>query len=247
MGVGDAAMQDKQSEITFFNAHADADDYNVFNDAANEKLIDGFVRLSGLGKGAKVVDLGCGSGIFTYLLSTRGYDVEGLDISPKLLELGRRKWPTIPFVEGDVEHLPYEDGALDGVLLSGIVHHFPDPRLFAAEVFRVLRPGGRFVAFDPNRRNPFMYLYRDRSSPFYSPVGVTPNERPVIAADTVKIFEEAGLRASTDYLGGLSYRYVASPVARTILPAYNFVDAWLFKAPFMAPFRPFVLTYGSKP
>ena len=45
----------------------------------------------------------------------------------------------------------------------------------------MLRPGGRFVAFDPNRMNPFMCLYRDRSSPFYSPVGVTENERPVLA------------------------------------------------------------------
>ena len=45
----------------------------------------------------------------------------------------------------------------------------------------MLRPGGRFVAFDPNRMNPFMWLYRDRSSPFYSPVGVTQNERPVLA------------------------------------------------------------------
>ncbi len=45
----------------------------------------------------------------------------------------------------------------------------------------MLRPGGRFVAFDPNRMNPFMWLYRDRASPFYSSVGVTENERPVLA------------------------------------------------------------------
>lgn len=240
-------MQDKQNEIAFFDSHAAADDYNVFSDAANAKLIDSFVRLSGLGQGSKVVDLGCGSGIFTFLLSQRGYDVAGLDISPRLLELGRQKWPHIPFVEGDVEALPYKDGSLDGVFLSGIVHHLPDPSRCAAEVFRVLRPGGRFVAFDPNRKNPFMYIYRDRSSPFYSSVGVTANERPIIASETASVFEAAGFRTSTDYLGGLSYRYIASPIMRIALPVYNMLDALLFRLPLTATHRPFVLTHGIKP
>jgi SAM-dependent methyltransferase len=51
------------------------------------------------------------------------------------------------------------------------VHRLLDPARCASEVFRVLKPDGSFVAFDPNRLNPFMYLYRDRSSPFYSSVG----------------------------------------------------------------------------
>jgi ubiquinone/menaquinone biosynthesis C-methylase UbiE len=240
-------MQDKAIEIAFFNAHAVADDYNVFSDAANGRLVDSFVSLSGLRAGAKVADLGCGSGVFTFLLGERGYDVSGLDISPKLLDLGRKKWPWISFVEGDVENLPYENGALDGVLLSGIVHHLPDPRRCAAEVFRVLKPGGRFVAFDPNRRNPFMYLYRDQSSPLYSAVGVTANERPVIAAEIVRVFNGAGFRTSTSYLAGLSYNYVASSAARSLLPIYNVIDKWLFRPSFMAPFSPFVLTHGVKP
>ena len=69
-------MQDKRNEIAFFDAHASADDYNVFSESANARLIDTFVR-RGLEPGARVVDLGCGSGIFTYLLSRRGYDAAG--------------------------------------------------------------------------------------------------------------------------------------------------------------------------
>jgi ubiquinone/menaquinone biosynthesis C-methylase UbiE len=240
-------MQDKQKEIVFFDAHAAADDYNVFSDAANARLIDSFLRLTGLKAGARVIDLGCGSGIFTYLLSQRGFQAAGLDISPKLLELARRKYARLQFDEGDVEALPYEAGSVDGVLLSGLVHHLPDASLCAAEVARVLRPGGKFVAFDPNRANPFMYLYRDRSSPFYSNVGVTANERPVKAPEVAETFRKAGLQVGTDYLSGLSYRYIASPVARVALPAYNFVDHWLFRPRFLKRFSAFVLTYGSKP
>lgn len=242
-----SSTQDKQQEIDFFNAHAAEDSYNVFCESANELLISRFVELTGLPKGAKVLDLGCGSGIFTHLLSGQGFKAEGLDISPKLLELARRNYPAVPFIEGDVEALPYEDESVDGLLLSGLVHHLPDPQRCASEAFRVLRKGGRFMAFDPNRANPFMYLYRDRSSPLYSPLGVTPNERPVLAQEMVAVFAAAGFTASAEYLSGLSYRYVASPAARLALPVYNFIDSVLFKPFFMKRYSPFVLSYGTKP
>jgi SAM-dependent methyltransferase len=238
--------QDKNKEIAFFDAHAASDEYDVFAPQANEKLIDAFVRLSGLGAGARVADLGCGSGVFTELLRRRGYSAVGIDISPKLVAVGRAKYPGLELLEGDAENLPFAAGSLDGVLLSGLVHHFPDPRRLAAEVSRVLKPGGRFVAFDPNRTNPFMWLYRDRSSPFYSSVGVTENERPVLAHQVRSIFSNEGFQVQTDYVAGLAYRYVASSRTRMLLPIYNFIDNVVFNLAIMKPLRPFVLTSGVK-
>jgi ubiquinone/menaquinone biosynthesis C-methylase UbiE len=239
-------QQDKQKEIAFFDGHAAADDYDVFTPQASARLVDAFARLSGLAPGARVADLGCGSGAFTHLLARTGYCSVGLDISAKLVEVGRRKYPDIEFLAGDIEHLPFADESLDGVLLSGVVHHFPDPSRCAAETFRVLRPGGRFVAFDPNRMNPFMWLYRDHASPFYSPVGVTENERPVLAREVAAAFDRAGFDVSSHYLAGLAYRYVASSRARLLLPIYNCIDAVVFGLPFMERLRPFVLTAGTK-
>ncbi len=238
--------QDKQKEITFFDGHAAADSYDVFTPETNTRLIDNIVRLGRFKPGQKVADLGCGSGVFTDLLHQRGLNSVGLDLSPKLIALGRRKYPGVEFLEGDVEKLPFADASIDGVLLSGIVHHLPDPSGCAAEVFRVLKPRGRFVAFDPNRMNPFMWLYRDRSSPFYSPVGVTANERPVLARQIAAVFGKAGFSVETEYLSGLSYRYVASTRVRWLLPAYNAIDRMLFAPPFMRPFSPFVLTAGER-
>jgi len=240
-------MQDKRKEIAFFDAHAAADDYNVFSEAANTSLIDSFMRLARPPAGGKVLDLGCGSGVFTDLLSRRGLDASGLDISPKLLELARKKYSALTFIEGDVEALPFPDASVDGILLSGLVHHLPDVSRCAAEVHRVLKPAGRFMAFDPNRANPFMFLYRDHSSPFYSPVGVTENERPVIASQVAGVFEAANFRTGTEYLSGLAYRYIASPSARLVLPLYNCIDNWLFRPRFMKRYSPFILTYGEKP
>jgi ubiquinone/menaquinone biosynthesis C-methylase UbiE len=239
--------QDKQKEIAFFDGHAAADSYDVFTPETNVRLISTCMRLAGLKPPARVADLGCGSGVFTDLLSKQGYQATGLDISPKLIALGRAKYPTVEFHEGDVEHLPFADGSMDGILLSGLVHHLPDPNRCAAEAFRVLKSGGSFVAFDPNRMNPFMYLYRDRSSPFYSNVGVTENERPVLAHQIAAVFRNAGFKVGTDYISDLSYRYVASSRLRWLLPAYNALDRALFAPGFMKPLRSFVLTYGEKP
>lgn len=242
-----AVLQDKAKEIAFFNAHAAADSYDVFTPQGNARLIAAFVRLTGLPPGTRVADIGCGSGVFTELLRQAGYNSVGLDISPKLIALGRAKYPGVELREGDAENLPFETASLDGVLLGGLVHHFPDPRRLAGEVYRVLKPGGHFMAFDPNRANPFMWLYRDRASPFYSPVGVTENERPVKAGEVAQVFRNEGFRVQTNYLAGLGYRYVASQRTRVLLPAYNFIDAMVFNLPVMKPWRPFVLTSGEKP
>jgi ubiquinone/menaquinone biosynthesis C-methylase UbiE len=239
--------QDKQKEIEFFDGHAAADSYDVFTPETNVRLISTCMRLAGVKPGTRVADLGCGSGVFTDLLNKQGFVATGLDISPKLIALGQAKYPNVEFQVGDVEHLPFADGSMDGILLSGLVHHLPDPSRCAAEAFRVLRKGGSFVAFDPNRMNPFMYLYRDRSSPFYSNVGVTENERPVLANEIAGVFRKAGFEVGTDYISDLSYRYVASSRLRWLLPAYNAIDRALFAPDFMKPLRSFVLTYGEKP
>ena len=239
--------QDKKSEIAFFDSHGAANAYDVFTPASNERLIDIFVRLSGLPRGARVVDLGCGSGVFTNLLQARGYRCSGVDLSPKLIAIARAQFSGIEFLEGDIERLPFTDASFDGVLLSGVLHHLPERSRCAAEVFRILRPGGKFVAFDPNRMNPFMYLYRDRSSPFYSSVGVTANERPVLAGEIAATFREAGFRVGTEFLSGLKYRYIASGAVRWLLPLYNAIDSGLFTPGFMRQFRAFVFSFGEKP
>jgi SAM-dependent methyltransferase len=241
-----AGMQDKEKEIAFFDGHAAADAYDVFTPESNMRLIETCARLGRFRRGSRIADLGCGSGVFTDLLHKLGYNAVGLDISPKLVALGRARYPAIELLEGDVENLPFPPASLDGVLLSGLVHHLPDPSRCAAEVFRALKPGGFFVAFDPNRMNPFMYLYRDRSSPFYSSVGVTENERPVLANQIAAVFRQSGFTVGTDYISDLNYRYLASSRMRWLLPAYNAIDRTVFAPNFMKPFRSFVLTYGVK-
>ena len=239
--------QNKQREIDFFNQYASAEgDYDVFTDRSNLKIVRSSVDFGGLRPPGRMVDLGCGTGVFTKILFDLGFQTEGLDISDGLIEVARKKYPSILFKVGDVEALPYESESVDGILLSGILHHLPDLSRCAKEIFRVLKPRGAFVAFDPNRQNPFMWLYRDKSSPFYSSKGVTENERPLLTKEISPVFTEAGFQVSFKYLSGLHYRYVASGAVRWALPIYNFLDEALFWPAFMNPYRAFVLTKGVK-
>jgi SAM-dependent methyltransferase len=242
-----ALSQNKTSEIAFFDGQGAAKAYDVFAPETSARVIDIFVRLTGLRLGARIADLGCGSGVFTGLLGQRGFDCTGVDLSPNLIRIAREKFPSIGFIEGDVEQLPFADASFDGVLLGGVLHHLPDPSRCAAEIMRILKPGGKFVAFDPNRMNPFMYLYRDRSSPFYSAVGVTENERPLLAGEIAATLRAAGLHAGTEFHSGLQYRHTTSPTVRRLLPLYNLVDRILFRPQLMTRYRSFVFTFGEKP
>lgn len=239
--------QNKESEIAFFDSHGASKAYDVFRPETNARIVDIIVRLGRFAPGARIADLGCGSGVFTDLLQRRGFNSTGIDLSPKLIRIAREAHPGIDFREGDIEHLPFADGSIDGVVLAGVLHHLPELSKCAAEIKRILRPGGRFVAFDPNRLNPAMYLYRDRSSPLYSSVGVTENERPVIASHLSDAFRAAGFATGTEFHSGLKYRYIASDALNWLLPIYNFVDSVAFAPAFMARWRAFVFTYGEKP
>lgn len=242
-----ALSQNKESEIAFFDSHGASYAYDVFTPDTNERIIDIVTRLGRFAPGERIADLGCGSGVFTGLLHRRGFNCTGIDLSPKLIRIAHEAHPGIDFQEGDIEHLPFADESFDGVLLAGVLHHLPDWTACIAEVKRILKPGGRFVAFDPNRMNPAMYLYRDRSSPLYSSIGVTRNERLVVARDLVEAFSAASFTTGTEFHSGLKYRYLAAEKLRWLLPLYNFADSLLFAPAFMARLRSFVFTFGEKP
>jgi len=97
-----------------------------------------------------VADLGCGPGHVGAWLAARVLEVTGVDLSPALLEEGRRRFPAVRFTEGDLLSLPLADASQGGaVAFYSLIHLAPEewPRALA-EVRRVLRPGGRLlVAF----------------------------------------------------------------------------------------------------
>jgi SAM-dependent methyltransferase len=108
------------------------------------------VRFAEVQPGQKVLDVGCGTGVVSVTAARLGATVTALDLTPALLEKARENAQiagvSVEFHEGDVEALPFKDGAFD-VVLSQFGHMFaPRPAVAVGQMLRVLRPGGR-IAF----------------------------------------------------------------------------------------------------
>jgi len=108
-----------------------------------------------------VVDLGCGSGRHTVFLTQRGFDVIGLDNSPKALSLSR-EWLTqegLParLVLADIRRpLPLRAGWCDALVTTQVIHHarLATVQGTAHEMARLLRPGGVLFVSVPSRTDP---------------------------------------------------------------------------------------------
>jgi cyclopropane fatty-acyl-phospholipid synthase-like methyltransferase len=76
----------------------------------------------GVQAGQRVLDIGCGAGVFLWLAADRGAQVFGLDASRGLLEIARKRVPDADLRWGDMQHLPYDDDSFD--LVTGFNSFF---------------------------------------------------------------------------------------------------------------------------
>jgi ubiquinone/menaquinone biosynthesis C-methylase UbiE len=106
--------------------------------------------LARVGPGDTVVDIGCGPGAGARYAARLGAAVIGVDPAPVMLRVARglTRSRNVRYVEGSAEVLPVADGAATVVFAIATVHHWRDVDAGLAEVRRVLRPGGRFVAIE---------------------------------------------------------------------------------------------------
>lgn len=123
-----------------------AGDFGVIAKTIGASAGEPFAAQIALRPGAQVLDVACGTGNVTIPLARRGATVTGLDLAPNLLVQARARAAAeglpIRFDEGDAEALPYPDGAFDVVSTMFGAMFAPRPEVVAAEMARVLRPGG---------------------------------------------------------------------------------------------------------
>ena len=116
-----------------------------------------------LAPGARVCDLAAGTGKFTRLLVTRGYDVVAVEPVGGMREQLAEVLPDVDVLDGTAESIPLPDGSVDAVTVAQAFHWFRFDEA-TAEIARVLRPGGRLaIAFNErDERVPWVHEWNDR-------------------------------------------------------------------------------------
>lgn len=122
-----------------------------------EDFFNGYVRwvLHYAQRGYRVLDLGCGNGMSSFLLNKRGLNVVGSDISHLFLKnKGEYISPSLSFITADAQCLPFKENSFDLVSSMSLLEHVPDTEKFLSEMIRVAKPGGIILIMAPNLLSP---------------------------------------------------------------------------------------------
>jgi len=104
-------------------------------------------------EGKRILDVGCGLGLYVQAFRVYSADVHGVDVDPARVAQASEMLPNIRV--GAAESLPYPDAYFDVVFSNEVLEHVDDDGAAVRESLRVCKPGGRLVAFVPNRWYPF--------------------------------------------------------------------------------------------
>ncbi|MCP4155872.1 MAG: class I SAM-dependent methyltransferase [bacterium] len=260
-------MQDKSKEIAFFDQFSSAKEYDVLTNRAYKTIIREYLSrwqnregasprlsLSPPGQGEatiqklSIIDLGCGTGTFTRKFKeVADANFYGLDISLKSIELAAGLAPKIHFCTGDIENCCFKDESFDIVLFSGVLHHFSNFDACLKEGFRLLKKNGCVLSYDPNIKNPVMWLYRHPSSPLFSQKGKTENEQLLSKEQVTISMEKAGFsNIVVQGKSGITFKYIESAAGRILLPFYNLFEILLGISPLASRYGSFLIGYGEK-
>lgn len=189
-----------------FNSVAERWDSLVPPDAA-AKLAE-IVAASGLSRRARVLDVGCGTGLLTpHLVDAVGETgvVIGIDFAEEMIRLAAAKefGPNVRFQTADAAELPFPEADFDAVFCNNCFPHFPDKPGVLRELRRVLKTGGILVICHTSSREAVNRMHECVG-------GAVRHDRVPAGADLRRMLVEAGFKADEVFDG--PDRYIARAV-----------------------------------
>jgi 2-polyprenyl-3-methyl-5-hydroxy-6-metoxy-1,4-benzoquinol methylase len=140
------------------------------------------IRQMGAVAGVALLDIGAGLGESSVYFALKGAKVTATDISPGMIEstvnLGLKNGVSVRGIVSDAECLNVPSNAFDIVYCANVLHHVTDRESFFHQIYRALKPGGRFFTIDPLAYNPVINIYRKMADKVR-----TEDECPLMFAD----------------------------------------------------------------
>lgn len=174
-------------------------------------------------KGAKVLDVCCGTADWTILSAKyvgEGGSVVGLDFSENMLQIGQEKvsesgLQNITLIHGNAMELPFEDNHFDFVTIGFGLRNVPDYLQVLKEMNRVLKPGGQAVCLDTSQPNiplwrPFFNTYFRHVMPLFGKLFAKSYEEYSWLQESTRTFPGMGELSDLFYEAGFRYvRYIS--------------------------------------
>lgn len=196
-----------------------------------------------------ILSIGCGSGQDVEYILEFSDRIIGVDIAPEALLGIKKNFPSIHSICADALTLPFKDEVFDIVVASGLLHHLVGQaplKEFLKEFYRVIKPGGKFLAIEPNLLwMPSLVAYPvNRVLQWIKPGirGFVPHERPLLPQFVKREITRCGF--NTVRIESASYTYIRFPMAINRWIEKN-EDSIRSKNPFCL-FGWFVTYYGKK-
>ena len=111
----------------------------------------------------KVLDIGCGNGVFLPILAPMCRQLAGLDISCDMLKesvnvLSQFECTNVSVINSRAEEMPFAENEFDVIVLVDMIHHVTEAQAVIAEIKRIIKPEGKILVFEPNKLNPLLWL-----------------------------------------------------------------------------------------
>ncbi|MBR9972774.1 class I SAM-dependent methyltransferase [Magnetospirillum sulfuroxidans] len=167
--------------------------------------------------GIRVLDMACGGGQNSLFFKEHEAEVVGLDISDAQCAIFRRRFTDSAVVTGSMTAMGFADASFDMVVTESLHHSHPHLDQCLAEVHRVLKPGGRFLLWEPECGSAF-----DRARKLWyrlDPQYFQDNEASIDIDLVLKAFEGKAVVDRLQYGGNLAHLFVLSSMHFRIPPA----------------------------
>ncbi len=204
-------------------------------------------------KPRRILDLGCGGGWLSKVLSSNGYQVIGIEISSKLVKVAKNVAPESEgFLIGDCMNLCTKNSSFDLIISMGVLHHL-DLDKTLIECHRVLSKNGSILIMEPNAFNPIMAIGRKLVS-----VDVcTKDEKPILPST----FRSGTVKCSLEiltvqylfpfsfgfaYLSGKMKIKMFQNFIKIMLPAIEGSEKLIEKIPFISKMGNLIVVVGKK-
>jgi SAM-dependent methyltransferase len=143
-------MKSSESEIlNYYNEFYENDDFTYYNESITGRFLKSILGSAGIKPGAKILDIGCGTGYYTNIFTKLGYDALGIDYSTTAITKAKEKYPRSKFEVIDGSKLPYEKKSFDFIFLFGctLINHVEPVKIneYLEYVRNYINEGGSLV------------------------------------------------------------------------------------------------------